>query len=140
MQARLVESKPEQVSADALILPLFEDQKTLPAEAARLNQKLGGAVQEMIRNRQFRGKLMEQLPVHNLSRIPSKLTLLVGLGKTKELDLVRLRNTLQAAGRWLRKHGARRVAGDEGAGGLPRPCNRVRAVLWLRLVGPRLCA
>jgi leucyl aminopeptidase len=110
MQARLVDSAAEKVPADALILPLLEGQKTLPAEAARLNRKLGGAIEEVLQSRQFRGRFMEQLPVHNLSKIPSRSTLLVGLGQSTELDLVRLRNTLQSAGRWLRKHGARKVA------------------------------
>jgi leucyl aminopeptidase len=50
------------------------------------------------------------VPVHNLGNTPSKWTVLVGLGKPAELDLVRLRNVLQAAGRVLRKRGHRRVA------------------------------
>jgi len=49
------------------------------------------------------------VPVHNLGNAPSKWTVLLGLGKPPELDLVRLRNALQAAGRVLRKRGHRRV-------------------------------
>src|SRR5256885_2314708 len=44
-----------------------------------------------------------------LRNAPSKWTFLLGLGKPPELDLVRLRNALQAAGRVLRKRGHRRV-------------------------------
>jgi leucyl aminopeptidase len=52
---------------------------------------------------------MELVPVHNLNTLPSKWTVLVGVGKAQELDMVRLRNALQSAGRVLRKRGHRRV-------------------------------
>jgi hypothetical protein len=53
---------------------------------------------------------MEQSYIPSLKRIQSAGVLAVGLGKRSELDTVRLRNALQSAGRYLRKHGARRVA------------------------------
>jgi leucyl aminopeptidase len=110
MQARLLTTAPEKAEADALILPIFEGQSKLPPEAAALDKKLKGVIAQLIADREFRGKFMELVPVHNLNAVPSKWTVLVGVGKSEDLDMVRLRNALQAAGRVLRKRGHRRVA------------------------------
>src|ERR1700694_3422231 len=110
MQARLLTTAPEKAEADALILPIFEGQPKVPPEAVALDKKLKGAIAQLLSDREFRGKFMELVPVHNLGNAPSKWTVLVGLGKPEELDLVRLRNALQAAGRVLRKRWHRRLA------------------------------
>jgi leucyl aminopeptidase len=110
MQARLLTTAPEKAEADALILPIFEGQSNLPPEAVALDKKLKGAITQLLTDREFRGRFMELVPVHNLGNAPSKWTVLIGLGKPAELDLVRLRNVLQATGRVLRKRGHRRVA------------------------------
>src|SRR5258708_822719 len=110
MQARLLNTAPEKAEADALILPIFEGQSKMPPEAVALDKKLKGAVAQLLAEREFRGKFMELVPVHNIGNAPSKWTVLVGLGKPGELDLVRLRNALQAAGRVLRKRGHRSLA------------------------------
>src|SRR5207302_10987341 len=109
MQARLLNTAPEKAETDALILPIFEGQSTVPAEAAALDKKLKGAITQLLADQEFRGRFMELLPVHNLGNTPSKWTVLVGLGQPTALDLARLRNPLQSAGRVLRKRGHRRV-------------------------------
>ena len=110
MQARLLNTVPEKTEADALILPILEGQTAVPQEAVALDRKLTGAIEQLLEDGEFRGKFMELLPVHNLDKLPTKWTVLVGLGKPEQLDMVRLRNALQAAGRVLRKRGHRRVA------------------------------
>src|SRR5437868_12129512 len=109
MKARPVQTAAETVEADALILPILEGQTQLPKEAVALDKKLKGAIEQLLKDREFRGKFMELVPVHNLNTLPSKWTVLVGVGKPDELDMVRLRNALQSAGRVLRKRGHRRV-------------------------------
>src|ERR1700704_2237624 len=109
MQARLLTTAAEKAEADALILPLFEGQSKLPPEAVALDKKLKGAISQLLSDREIRGKFMEQVLVHNLNTLPSKWTALVAVCKPEELDMVRLLNALQAAGRVLRKRGHRRV-------------------------------
>src|SRR2546423_15287115 len=109
MQARLLTTAPEKAEADTLILPIFEGPSKLPPEAVALDKKLKGALSQLLTDREFRGKFMELVPVHNLNTLPSKWTVLVGVGRPEALDMVRLRNALQAAGRVLRKRGHRRV-------------------------------
>src|ERR1700730_5616014 len=110
MQARLLTTAPEKAEADAVILPIFEGQSKLPPEAVTLDKKLKGAITQLLADREFRGKFMELVPVHNLNTLPSKWTVLAGVGKPEELDMVRSRHALQAAGRLLRRRGHRRVA------------------------------
>ena len=110
MQARLVDTAPEKAEADALILPVFEGEKAVPAEAAALDKKLKGTIADLLKGDGFKGKFMELVPVHNLSSVPSRWTVLAGVGKREHLDMVRLRNVLQAASRSLRKRGTRSIA------------------------------
>jgi len=110
MQAQLLKAAPESVQSDALMVLLLEGEQTLPAEVAGLDQKLGGAIQEVVRDRQFTGKLMDQVYLRNLGKLPSTWTLLVGLGKAEALDPVRVRNAVQAGAQFLRKKGNRRLA------------------------------
>lgn len=110
MEAQLVRGDPERVQADALVVLLLEGERAVPAEVAGIDQQLGGAIGEVIRDRQFTGKLMDQVYLRNLGKLASTWTLLVGLGKVEALDLVRARNAVQAGARFLRKKGNRRVA------------------------------
>jgi len=110
MKARLVQTAAETVEADALILPILEGQTQLPKEAVALDKKLKGAIEQLLKDREFRGKFMELVPIHNLNTLPSRWTVLVGVGRVEQLDMVRLRNALQAAGRTLRRRGHRRLA------------------------------
>src|SRR6266550_637317 len=110
MQARLVETAAEKAEADALILPILEGQTQVPKEAMALDKKLKGAIEQLLKDREFRGKFMELAPIHNLNMLPSRWTVLVGVGRAEQLDMVRLRNALQAAGQTLRRRGHRRLA------------------------------
>src|SRR5438067_12411535 len=110
MKARLVQTAAETVEADALILPILEGQTQLPKEAVALDKKLKGAIEQLLKDREFRGKFMELVPIHNLNTLPSRWTVLVGVGRVEQLERVRLRNALQAAGRTLRRRGHRRLA------------------------------
>ena len=109
MQARLTKDALEKTEGDSILIPIFEGQTTVPAEAVTLDRRLKGAIAQLLRDREFRGRLMEVAFVHNLASVPSKWTVLVGVGKRDQLDMVRLRNALQSATRSLRKRGHRRV-------------------------------
>ena len=109
MQARLLKDAPEKVEGDSILIPIFEGQTTVPAEAQNLDKRLKGAIAQLLKDLEFHGHLMEVSFVHNLDNVPSKWTVLVGVGKREQLDMVRLRNALQAAARSLRKRGHRRV-------------------------------
>src|SRR2546421_2764325 len=72
MQARVLNTAPEKAEADALILPIFEGQSTVPAEAVGLDKKLKGAIAQLLADREFRGRVIGLVPLHNLGNAPSK--------------------------------------------------------------------
>ena len=109
MQAQLTSGAAEKAAGDALILPVFQGAPTVPKEATALDKKLNGAIGQLLKD-EFRGRLMEVAFVHNLNNVPSKWTVIVGLGKPDQFDLVRFRNALHAAARTLRKRGHREIA------------------------------
>src|SRR3979411_238253 len=81
MQARLLNTAPEKAETGALILPSFEGQSKGPPADPALDKKLKGAVTQLLTDHEFRGRFMELVPVHNLGNVPSKWTVLIGLGK-----------------------------------------------------------
>src|ERR671937_3091420 len=110
MEARAVTDALAQLPVDAVVIPLFERETELPAEVADLDRMLDGAIDQAVRRGGFRGEMLEQLPVSTLGRLASPTVLLAGVGRRQVFDLVRLRNALHAAARWLRTHGNRRIA------------------------------
>src|ERR671937_3237900 len=109
MEARAVTDALAQLPVDAVVIPLFESETELPAEVADLDRMLDGAIDQAVRRGGFRGEMLEQLPVSTLGRLASPTVLMVGVGRRQVFDLVRLRNALHAAARWLRTHGSQRI-------------------------------
>jgi leucyl aminopeptidase len=111
--------------AKAIIVALFEG--TAPSGAtAAVDQALGGAISQLIKEGEVHGKANELTLVHTLGRIPSPRVLVLGLGKPQEFDLDKLRSAIAAAARHLRSHSADSVAAvahGAGARGLsPEAC------------------
>ncbi len=109
MEAKLIREPAETVRADAIIVPLLEGEP-LPRPAGALDKALGGTIRQLMASRQFRGRFGQRALLHNLGRVPARQTLLLGLGKRQELDLFRLRNAFQEAGRQLKHEGNRVLA------------------------------
>ena len=85
----------EKVSTDAIIISLFEDTKKIPSELSALNKASGEAISSLLQNGDFTGKLNETTIIPTDKKIIPKRILLVGLGKSTEFSLDKVR---QAAG------------------------------------------
>jgi leucyl aminopeptidase len=93
----------------AIVVTLFEG--TAPSGAtAAVDQALGGAISQLIKEGEARGKANELTLIHTLGRIPSPRVLVLGLGKAQEFDLDKLRNAIAAAARHLRSLSADSIA------------------------------
>lgn len=84
------------ISADTLIVNLFEDVTHPSGATGAVDQALGGAIRELITNGDLTGKVGEVGVVYPRGSIPAKRVLVVGLGKREKFDL----------------EGARRAAGN----------------------------
>src|SRR5437660_12041627 len=102
MQARIVGTAPEATPSEAIVLPVLEGRSALDGEVGVLDRRLRGALSEVIR-RPGAGKILETTLIRGGDGGPSWI-LLVGVGTAAQLDLVRLRNALQGAGRVLRRY------------------------------------
>ncbi|TMD41987.1 MAG: leucyl aminopeptidase [Chloroflexi bacterium] len=91
---------------------------------------LKGAITGLLKDGEFRGRLLEVAFVHNLNNATSKWTVLVGVGKQEKFDLVRFRNALHAAARSLRKRGHKEVTVllTKDLAGKTSPADLARAV------------
>jgi leucyl aminopeptidase len=119
-------------AGDGLVINLFEGTGVpagggrarrgapLGGSTAAVDAALGGAITRLIQAREATGKWGEQTLIHSLGRLRAERVLLIGLGKTEEMTLDRIRAAAGDAARALRKAGARRIgsiAHGAGAGG-----------------------
>jgi len=88
-------SAAEKVSTDVIIISLFENTKKIPSELNSLNKSSGGAISGLLKNGDFTGKLNETTIIPTDKKIVPKRILLVGLGKSADFTLDKVR---QAAG------------------------------------------
>ncbi len=113
-------------SAKSIIVNLFEGLTAPAGAAATVDQALDGAISQLIRDGEIRGKANELTLIHSLGRIPSPRVLVLGLGKPDQFNLEKVRNSMAGAARHLRQLGAdtvATVAHGAGAGGLePEAC------------------
>ncbi len=80
------------VSCDVLIVNLFEDVKTPGGATGAVDKALDGLISSyVIKKDGFKGKLNELYVLPTFGKIPADKVLVVGLGKSKEFDLNKVR-------------------------------------------------
>ena len=109
MKITLSPLSPAEVQADALALPIVAG-RGLPEEVAELDAKLGGALADILSRNEFRGRLMEIMPVHLGGQVPARRVLLYGLGSLRDMDGQRMRWAHHEMIRVARNYGYRTVA------------------------------
>ncbi len=97
----------EREPADALVLTHYEDERTLAQEAAIVDRALRGRLSELLKTREFAGKINQSVLLHTGGQIPAKRVVLVGLGKKKDARLDHLRQAMGTAAKRVRQAGAR---------------------------------
>jgi leucyl aminopeptidase len=98
------------VKSDAVIVGIFEGAKSLSGVTANVDKRLGNAILELIKIGEFKGKASETHVIHTLGKMPSRLVLVVGLGKKEKLNVEKIRNVMAESARILRKHSCKRCA------------------------------
>ena len=80
------------ILANASIIGVFEDDKTLTPAQEKLDKALGKMISnDLIKKEGFKGKFLDTVIVPTQLKIPSDKIMLVGLGKKKEFDCSKLR-------------------------------------------------
>ncbi len=99
MQISLERKALDQVEADALIVPVFED-----AEEKRFGAR------ELAEAGETAGKPLEMTLLHNIAGVAAKRVLLAGAGKTAKFDPAEMRKLAGAAVRFLKSRGVKSAA------------------------------
>jgi leucyl aminopeptidase len=126
-----------EVKCDLLVVNLFSEVKKPGGATAAADKKLKGSVLELIRSGELTGKLGEVNLIHTQGRLPARQLLVVGLGKSAEFDLDKVRVAAAAAIAEARRIKARRVATivhGAGVGGMELP-DAARALVEGTLIG-----
>jgi len=113
-------------TAGAIVVTLFEGAPSPTGAAADVDGALSGAISQLLRDGDVRGKKDETTLIHTLGRIPSPRVLVLGLGKSDAFNPQVLRNALAVGSRHLRHVGAETVAmsADASLGLEPEVCAR----------------
>jgi leucyl aminopeptidase len=97
-------------TADALVVGVYADDKTLREPVARVDRAAGGAVQAVLTAEKFQGKVAHVTHLHTNDALSARRVVVVGLGKRAETTAETLRRAAAAGVRRARDLGARSVA------------------------------
>src|SRR4051794_19792328 len=98
-----------QVSADWLIVPVWENEALSPP-AADLDRQLGGTIGRLREGGDVGGKAKELTPIYHDRDLPARRVLLVGLGQRGKIELPVLFAAAATAARSLTTKPIRRLA------------------------------
>ena len=98
------------ITADAVVVGVYADDKKLREPAARVDQTLGGALREVLEAEKFQGKVGHVTHLHVNGTRPARRIVVVGLGRRAETSAEAVRRAASAGLRRARDLGARSVA------------------------------
>ena len=98
------------ITADAVVVGVYADDKKLREPAARVDQAAGGALREVLDAEKFQGKLGHVTHLHTNGKLPSRRVVVVGLGRRAETTAETVRRAASTGLRRARDLGARSVA------------------------------
>ena len=135
MDIQLLAKPLVEIEADALVVGLGAERKTLPGKLAALDKRAGGMVKAVLDAEKFQGKPGSITHVHTAGRLSAARLIVVGLGNGRDGATTEILRRSAAAGvRRARDLGARAVAIDLlGERGSPR--GRAHAVVEGAILG-----
>ena len=121
MQIKVQSGDIATVSADAVVVNLFEGVASPGGGTGAVDQAMGGAISQLISAGDIRGKLGELTMVHTLGKVASPRVIVAGLGKQADFNLDKIRSLSADLARYLRRHRLKSVTlitHGAGIGGL----------------------
>ena len=121
MQIKVQSGDIAAMSADAVVVNLFEGVSSPGGGTGAVDQAMGGAISQLIAAGDIRGKLGEFTIIHALGKVASPRIIVAGLGKQSDFSLDKIRSLSGDLARYLRRHRLKNVAlitHGAGIGGL----------------------
>ncbi|TET67064.1 MAG: leucyl aminopeptidase [Dehalococcoidia bacterium] len=117
MEIKIIIGDITKIKADAIMVNFFEGIASLSSDIAAVDKALGGAIAQLIKQGEIKGKLNEITLVHSLGKLPTARVVVVGLGKQAELSTNKIRGAVAETCRWLRQKSVATIATTaQGAG------------------------
>jgi len=110
MEIKAITGDITRTRTDAIIVYCFQGAKRLEPDTAAADQALGGAISDLIRRKEIKGKAKEVTLLHSMGKVPSPRVVITGLGKKKELSAAKIRGAFAETCRWLRRRGTDSIA------------------------------
>src|SRR6266511_3715142 len=120
-------ASPAEVSADLLILPVFEGPEAGPG-VAETGKALEADLVAMYRENSFRGRFGDTLTVPTFGKLPARTVLLVGLGRRKEATSDTLRRAIGKVARTASRFASVATTLPQAAG---KPADAVQATVTI---------
>jgi leucyl aminopeptidase len=137
MDVKVLQGSIETVTAEAVIVNLFEGVELPAGATGAVDKALNGAIKDIIRGGDFRGKLNEIAVLYTRGAIPAARVIVVGLGKVADFSVDRVRQAAAMAAKKARDLGCKSIASTaHGAGtGQIDPALAAQAVVEGTLLG-----
>jgi leucyl aminopeptidase len=100
-------TKLTQTAADELVIGLYKGE-VLDGELAELNDALGGALADLLREKEISGEAKSVAVVHTLGKLAAKRLVFVGLGEKAELSFVKARDAMAKAVKRINSKGTKK--------------------------------
>src|SRR6185503_17670453 len=110
MEVRAAYEKFYDIEADALVVTVYEGEKSDDVTLKELDERTSGMVSELLGTDEMRGKQGDMVYVYRPGKIRARRLLLVGAGKREDFSLDTVRKVTGSAARFLRGKGARSMA------------------------------
>ncbi len=102
MEIKVIAGDIAGIEADAILVNHFEGMKSPDGETAAVDRALGGAVSQLIKQGEIKGKPNEITMLHSFGKLPAARVVVVGLGKKSDLSVNKVRGAVAETCRWLR--------------------------------------
>jgi leucyl aminopeptidase len=109
MEIKISNAAIQSASADAILVGQFE---SADVSSGAADQALNGAISELIRGNDFRGKHNEVAALYSRGAISAPRAIVVGLGKREELSADRIRQAAAAGAKKARELGCKSIASE----------------------------
>jgi leucyl aminopeptidase len=105
MEIKVATGNIADIKTDAIVVNHFEGAKRPEGAAAAIDKILGGAISNLVKQGDIKGKLNEITLLHSLGKLPAGRIVVLGLGKKQELNLNKVRGAMAEVCRYLRAKG-----------------------------------
>lgn len=102
MEIKVLTDNFYQATTDAVVIPIYEDEKLNEGLCKELDEATSGILSSLFERKEFRGKPNETAYIHLASGLKSQRLLIVGLGKQAKVSTTELRQAAGTASRALR--------------------------------------